>query len=385
MLDQALTTLEQALHPYLPLSKDRREMLALLVVGMVSARTVNLSHIASERPGTALVASTYRRLQRFFQHVELGADWSAPVAAKLLGLQGSWTLALDRTQWRVGERDVNFLVLAAVTPRFRVPLMWSVIEGRGCSDTEQRIALMRRYLALFDVSTIRLLLADREFVGTKWLNFLTESGIPFAIRLREDMRVVSEEGHDLPLAAHLGSRGRTRFLRGRFAGMAADAPPLDFALKRLAGELLIVVTNRPAAIGLAAYAKRWAIESFGPLARTGGARGLTWRPQDARPQHGGHPPHRPAQARLAHGPRRARHRLDRPRRHHPNLASQAPDGEPRLSRQVLVPHRLRCHPPAPQNRPARRCPRLDQDHGKTPDKAESRVVCAHMHVRTFSQ
>lgn len=270
MLDQALTTLEQALRPHLPVSKDRRDTAALLVVGMVSARTVNLSHIASERPGTVQVASTYRRLQRFFQHVELGADWSAPVAAKLLGLEGSWTLALDRTQWRVGERDVNFLVLAAVTPRFRVPLIWSVIEGPGCSDTAGRIALMRRYLALFDVSTIRLLLADREFVGAKWLNFLEDSGIPFAIRLREGLRVVSEEGHDLPLAAHLGKRGRTRFLRGRFAGMAADTSLLNFALKRLEGELLIVVTNRSPKQGLAAYARRWAIESlFGDLKTRG--------------------------------------------------------------------------------------------------------------------
>ncbi len=59
-----------------------------------------------------------------------------------------------------------------MTPRFRVPLMWSVIEGRGCSDTEQRIALMQRYLALLDLSTIRLLLANREFVGAKSLSFL---------------------------------------------------------------------------------------------------------------------------------------------------------------------------------------------------------------------
>ncbi len=260
--------------PHLPLSKDRRETLALLVVGMVIPRTVNLSHIASERPGTALVASTYRRLQRFFQHVELGEDWSAPVAAKLLGLQGSWTLVLDRTQWRVGEQDVNFLVLAVVTPRFRVPLMWSVIKGPGCSDTEQRIALMQRYLALFDVSTIRLLLADRELVGAKWLSFLAKVGIPFAIRLRENLReglrVVSEAGHDLPLAAHLGDRGRTRFLRGRVAGMEADAPLLNFALKRLEDQLLIVVTNGPARAGLAAYAKRWAIESlFGDLKTRG--------------------------------------------------------------------------------------------------------------------
>jgi len=35
------------------------------------ARTVNLTHIVTERPSRALVASTCRRLQRFFQHVIL--------------------------------------------------------------------------------------------------------------------------------------------------------------------------------------------------------------------------------------------------------------------------------------------------------------------------
>ena len=57
------------------LSKSRLETLCLIVVGMVSARTVNLGHIACERPGSALVASTYGRLQRFFQHVRLDPDW----------------------------------------------------------------------------------------------------------------------------------------------------------------------------------------------------------------------------------------------------------------------------------------------------------------------
>jgi hypothetical protein len=146
MLHRAIATLREALCPHLGLSKDRAETLALIVVAMVSARTVNLSHLAAERLGSALVASTYRRLQRFFQYVRLGPDWAAPIAAELSGLWGSWYLALDRTQWRIGTREVNFLVLAAVTRRFRVPLLWTVIPGRGNSSRRQRIALMRRYL-----------------------------------------------------------------------------------------------------------------------------------------------------------------------------------------------------------------------------------------------
>lgn len=235
--------------------------MALIVVGLIGARTVNLSHIASERPGAAQVASTYRRLQRFFQHVALGPDWAAPLVARLVGLAGSWHLALDRTQWQVGARDVNLLVLAVVTPRFRIPLIWTGLEGRGGSDTEQRIALMRRYLALLDVSTIELLLADREFVGADWIEFLHESNVPFAIRLRSDLRVTSEAGHELTLAAHLGDRGRTRFFRGRLGGADAQGPLLGFAMKRLEdGEPLIVVSNRPPRPALKAYARRWGIE-----------------------------------------------------------------------------------------------------------------------------
>jgi hypothetical protein len=264
MLQRAIDALGETLRPHLGLSKDRIETLAMIVIAMVSARTVNLSHLASERPGTALVCSTYRRLQRFFQYVRLGRDWAAPLVAELAGLRGSnkWYLVLDRTQWRIGGREVNFLVLAAITRRFRLPLMWTMIRGRGNSNTRQRIALMRRYLRLFDASTIRFLLADREFVGRGWMDFLCENNIPFAIRLRGDMRVTTEEGFDLRLAAHLHRRGRGRVLEGWLGtGKDRGRHRLSFAATPLdGGEWLVVATNRAPAPALAAYRKRWAIE-----------------------------------------------------------------------------------------------------------------------------
>ena len=97
---------------------------------MVSARTVNLGHIACERPGSVRTASTYRRLQRFFQHVRLGEDWTLPLVAGLVGPARRWTLVLDRTNWSIGTREVNYLVLAVVTRHFRVPLLWTLLPGR---------------------------------------------------------------------------------------------------------------------------------------------------------------------------------------------------------------------------------------------------------------
>jgi len=274
MLHRAIATLQETLRPHLGLSKDRAETLALIVVAMVSARTVNLSHLAAERPGPALVASTYRRLQRFFQYVRLGPDWAAPITAGLAGLRGSgsWYLALDRTQWRIGSREVNFLVLAAVTRRFRVPLIWTLIPGRGNSSTRQRIALMRRYLRLFDLSTIRLLLADREFIGHAWTDFLCENNIPFAIRLRGDLRITTAEGHQLTLDARLHWRLRTKVLTGWLGtGRDRGSHRLSFVAKPLGdGEWLILATNARPRFALDAYRKRWAIECLFGDAKTRG-------------------------------------------------------------------------------------------------------------------
>lgn len=106
-------------------------------------------------------------------------------------------------QWQVGRTEVNYLVLAVITRRFRAPLIWNLAEGRGCSETNARIALINRYLDHFPATTIRMLLAEREFTGTAWLKFLNDHNIPFAIRLKESLRVTTEDGHALTLRAPL--------------------------------------------------------------------------------------------------------------------------------------------------------------------------------------
>ena len=274
MCHQAITALSRTLRGHVGLGKSRLETLCMLVVGMVGARTVNLGHIATEAGRGVLVASTYRRLQRFFQHVELDPDWAVPIVAKLIGSAGAWTLALDRTNWKIGTRDVNYLVLAVVTRRFRVPLLWTLLDSAGNSSTATRIALMTRYLAHFPASSVRLLLADREFVGTEWLKFLNDNSIKFSIRLREDLRVTTEDGCDLTLFARLRLAGRTRVFQARLGARedanANDAPLLNFAARRLKDEWLIVVSNTPARQALAAYRKRWAIECMFGDAKTRG-------------------------------------------------------------------------------------------------------------------
>ncbi|MBX3568398.1 MAG: hypothetical protein KF914_10090 [Rhizobiaceae bacterium] len=176
------------------MSKSRLVTLVVLIAGLVQSRTVNLSHLAVHLSGPACLASKYRRLQRFFQFVRLDQAVAARLVVHMLNLERPKYLALDRTNWKLGARDINILVLAIVTRRFRVPLLFTLLPHQGSCDTASRIALIRRYLALFPASSICCLLADREFIGAEWMNFLNQNNIPFAIRVKIDMTVTGDDG-----------------------------------------------------------------------------------------------------------------------------------------------------------------------------------------------
>ena len=194
MFGSLLAPLLATLRPHFNLSKTRLETLAVLVLGLANSRTVNLWHLASQFPGPALHALNYRRLQRFFQPVRFNGDSAAWLIIRLLRLNRPTFLAFDRTHWKRGASEVNLLVLAVVTDRFRVPLMWTLIGHAGHSNTAQRIALIRGYLRLFGASSIKAWLADREFIGAEWITCLAENKAPFAIRLKEDIPLRLEDG-----------------------------------------------------------------------------------------------------------------------------------------------------------------------------------------------
>ena len=241
-------TLTHTLSSHLGLGKSRLQTLSWLIIGLVNTRTVNLSHLASQCSGGAQVSSSYRRLQRFFQYVRLEGGWLALAVVKLLKIRPPWVLCLDRTNWKVGRRDVNILMLAVVTRRLRIPLMWTVLDKAGSSNQCERIALMRRYLALFGPRSIAWLLADREFMGREWIEFLLKNNIMFAIRVKENSLVRLDDGRCFQLKSLLRRRKGIKWLQERPARLDAMADslgtPLTFAAKRLGdGQLLIVATN----------------------------------------------------------------------------------------------------------------------------------------------
>lgn len=269
MEKRAITALAEHLCRHVDLSKSRRETLGMLTVGIISSRTVNLSNVACERGAAGVaIASTYRRFQRFFQHVRLAADWAAPLIAGFAGGAEKRTLVLDRTNWKIGEKHVNILVLAVATRHSQAPLMWMVLDRAGNSGAPERIELLERYISVFGRDSIGMVLADREFIGEDWLNYLVGKDIPFTTRLRGGMLAALADGSRWRLSTLLTRPRRGRKTSATLTGVSA---PLHLSAKTpKGGEAVIVATNRPGHDALATYRKRWSIETMFANAKTRG-------------------------------------------------------------------------------------------------------------------
>ena len=128
------TKLADLLQLAFTMNRARRACLASLVIALFKVKTVNLAQLATVFPGDAEVDSHYRRLQRFFQHIQLQPAHMARFVLAFLP-DAPYTLALDRAQWMLGTMPINFLVLSVVHDSIAFPLFWKVLAKRGNSNT----------------------------------------------------------------------------------------------------------------------------------------------------------------------------------------------------------------------------------------------------------
>ncbi|MDR1602522.1 MAG: hypothetical protein LBS42_08860 [Tannerella sp.] len=73
--------------------------------------------------------------------------------------------AMDRTNRKFGETNINVLTLAVIHDGVAFPLLITMLNKRGNSHTDGRIEIMNRFIRLFGKDRIDCLTADREFVG----------------------------------------------------------------------------------------------------------------------------------------------------------------------------------------------------------------------------
>jgi hypothetical protein len=100
-------------------------------------------------------------------------------------------LIVDRTNWKRGAKNINLLTIGGMISGAFVPFYWLQLNKGGGSNIKERKSLREGMISLAKAADRSLagsiLLADREFIGQQWFQYLLSKNLSFVIRLREKM------------------------------------------------------------------------------------------------------------------------------------------------------------------------------------------------------
>jgi len=263
-LQDKITTLSSVLQKHLPWHKARLKFLAGFVLGLARTRTVcfgQLSTCLNHRS----CSTNLRRIQRFFAEFTFDLDILAKLLMAQVPRQRSYVLSLDRTNWQFAGVNYNALCLAVVIENLSIPLLWTMLPKRGNSNQEERIALVERYIRLFGLDSIQAIVADREFIGRRWVNFLSTHHIQFGCRIKANT-LVHLQGRQVK-AFWLFQDLALNQVRQLEKPVQIQDEWLYLSGSKIRGdksnlEYLLVITYRYEQDVMEMYKQRWAIECF---------------------------------------------------------------------------------------------------------------------------
>jgi len=189
-VDTKISELIPIFHELLGWNLARVKFFVLFICALCKVQTVGFDKLSTAFNSMADPASSLRRIQRFIAKYQLDCDVIARLIFRLLPHKPPYRLAMDRTNWKFGELNINVLVIAVIYHGLSFPLMFKLLPKAGNSNTKERIELIERFIRLFGTQALGCLTADREFVGEKWIKYLNDQNIRYYIRIRENFWVL---------------------------------------------------------------------------------------------------------------------------------------------------------------------------------------------------
>jgi len=171
------------------LNLARIKFISMFIIALCKVQTVNFNKLSKAFDSESKADSSLRRIQRFVAKFSFDSDIIAKLIFSLLPSKEKLILSIDRTNWKFGKLDINIFMLGVVYKGVAFPLLFTMLPKRGNSNSQERIDLIERYIRLFGKNTIDCIVADREFIGKKWIAFLNENNLRYYIRIRNNFKV----------------------------------------------------------------------------------------------------------------------------------------------------------------------------------------------------
>lgn len=171
------------------INKARLKLISMMILALCKIKTVNYVSLANVFDSSANAESSMRRIQRFMADFDLPMKLISTFIFGILPEKKNLVLVLDRTNWKFGNSNINILMLGICYKNIAIPIMFKMLDKRGNSGTSERIELIKQFIKWFGKDCIDCLLADREFVGHHWLEYLNKNNIRYHIRSRNNFKV----------------------------------------------------------------------------------------------------------------------------------------------------------------------------------------------------
>ena len=239
----------------------RVKLISLLVCSLCKAQTVTFDKLANAFDTPAQSGSSLRRIQRFIADYALDGDMIAMLIFSLLPDGQKVKLTIDRTNWRFGQTDINILMLGIVYKGVAFPLLFTMLPKRGNSNTQERIDLIERFIRLFGKDSIDSLVADREFVGEKWIDYLNREQIRYYIRIRNNFKVyLPQKGKEIKVSWLFNDLKVGQYKHySKIVSINGQLCYLS-GCKTTGGDFLIIASFNKPQQAKENYAQRWQIE-----------------------------------------------------------------------------------------------------------------------------
>lgn len=263
--------LERTLAANLSWNRARIKFLSRFLLALFAAKTVNLTHIAVLFAGRAKIDSNYKRIKRFLRFFEISELEIARLIVKLMKLEPPFVLSIDRTEWQLGKRWINVLMLGIVYQGVAIPVCWTVYSKKGCTNNAERQEIIAKYLQLFGVESIAFVTADREFASKDWLQYLSAQKIDFCLRIKSSASVTDKHGKPMRASKLLRTtRIGEKMICQRRRKMGGVSVSVAGVRKANGDHVIVISSMRSAEKVLSNYCLRWQIETlFGCLKTRG--------------------------------------------------------------------------------------------------------------------
>jgi hypothetical protein len=241
---------------------QKNESVAQIIFALTQARGTSSSMLAHHIQGDITQSSKVKQIERTYRYGADYADFLTNVVFDIFKNKKT-VISLDRTNWFLGATCINAFVAYINCENIGGICGIKMLDNNGgnTSGNDKR-KMVENILKQKSAIEIECILGDREFCSADFITFLIECNVPFAIRLKENLKFVQKYLQRVP------PKGKT--LRNIAIKFNKEANMIaDLSIKKLENEWLILISKR-VKYPIKTYKKRWNIEVFFKAIKTAG-------------------------------------------------------------------------------------------------------------------